>query len=84
MIAKRTDRNHALLMLTLRQLGWQVIDLHTLPNFVDAIARRGPSLRLLEFKANEKASFTLAQQALLEQGWPICVVRTIDDCERLR
>ena len=84
MIAKRTDANHALLMTTLRQLGWQVIDLHTAPNFVDAIAQRGQHLRLLEFKAGPAARFTLAQQALLDQGWPICVLRSVEDCEQLR
>jgi len=82
--ARRTDANHALLVKTLRLLGWRVVDLHIVPNFVDAVANRGAVVRLLEFKAKPTAPLTAAQRTLIEQGWPIRILSSLDDCVRLQ
>lgn len=84
MIPRRTDRNHAELVDVLRTLGWHVVDLHTVPCFVDAIAQRAGELRLLEFKADARSPYTAAQMRLFDRGWPIWVLRNLEDCERLR
>jgi hypothetical protein len=88
--ARRTDQNHAAIVKALRQCGWLVLDTHTLPNGVDAIAYRpgdypGGCFRMLEFKKPDgKLRLTDSQRELLNQGWPIHILRSVDDAIALR
>lgn len=83
MRAKRTDANHREIISTLRILGWQVADTHDLPNFVDAVACRGLDVRLIEIKA-PKGTLTSSQDFMVSNGWPIKILRSVDDAVNLR
>ncbi|MDH5244829.1 MAG: hypothetical protein OEW98_00135 [Betaproteobacteria bacterium] len=80
--AARTDANHRALLQALRQCGWSVVSTHALGGFVDAVACRRGVVVLLEFKQG-KGTLTASQQRLLDDGWPIRVVRTVDDVAAL-
>lgn len=81
--ARRTDTTHREVIDTLRQCGWKVADTHALPNWVDCVASRGDAVRLIEIKA-PKGKLKPSQQRLMNDGWPIVVLRSAEDAARLR
>ncbi len=83
--ARRTDANHRQIVDALRDVGWQVIDLHRVGNGCPDLicwhyARQ--ALRLVEVK-DGKGELTEGQQRLIDEKWPICIVRTVDDAVNL-
>ena len=80
--ARRVDRDHARFISTLQKIGWAVVDTHALPGFVDAVCYRAGILRLVEFKT-EKGTTTPMQKDL-HRRFPVVIVRSLDDCLRLR
>lgn len=85
--AARTDATHAPIIETLRKLGWLVADTHSLPNFVDAVAFKptgAGGVRLLEIKSGAKAPMTDSQKFMVRDGWPICILRSVQDAIDLR
>lgn len=76
----RVDGNHAEIVEALRKSGWQVVSLAAVGDGVpDLLAYRpGQPLRLLEVKAT-RGVITRLQEQFMAQGWPITIVRTVDD-----
>lgn len=83
MRAKRTDATHRAVIDTLRKCGWQVVDTHEAPGWVDCAAMRFGEVRLIEIKT-AKGKLTDSQQRLLEQGWPIHILTSPEDAAALR
>ena len=81
--AKRTDQTHREVIDTLRACGWTVFDTHALPGWVDCTATRHGEIRLIEIKT-AKGKPTDSQRKLLEDGWPINILRNSDDAMKLR
>lgn len=79
----KVDSTHREVIDTLRQLGWDVEDTHTLPNFVDAVAMRGEQVRLIEIKG-VKNRLQPSQKRLIDRGWPIVILRSMQDAINLR
>jgi len=79
MIRARIDKTHVELVKVLRSLGWMVLDTHALKGFVDAVGyHHKHGVVLFEFKASEKSPLTKGQAALIELGWPVQVLWSID------
>lgn len=76
----RVDGNHGDIVEALRRTGWQVVSLAEIGGGVpDLLAYRvGQPLRLLEVKA-ARGVITAAQERFMAQGWPVTIVRTVDD-----
>ena len=76
----RVDSNHGDIVTALRRLGWRVVSLASVGQGVpDLLAyRTGQPLRLLEVKAKGGVA-TPAQEAFMADGWPVTIVRSIDD-----
>ena len=76
----RVDSNHGDIVTALRRLGWKVVSLASVGQGVpDLLAyRTGQPLRLLEVKTNSGV-VTPAQEAFMADGWPVTIVRSIDD-----
>jgi Holliday junction resolvase len=53
--ARRTDRTHAVIRDTLRKLGWFVLDVSAVPNFVDMIAAKHGRVIFIEAKDGAKS-----------------------------
>ena len=80
---RRTDANSRELLAALRRMGWVCIPTHELRNFVDIMACRAGQVRLIELKT-DRGKLTASQERLIDEGWPIHLVRTVEDCEALR
>jgi hypothetical protein len=84
MRARRTDANHRQLLEALRRCGWAVVSTHVVGGFVDAVAwHPSRGVRLLEFK-QPKGTLTASQRGLLADGWPVVIVRSVDEAAALR
>lgn len=83
--ARRTDSTHTEVIKTLRQCGWKVADTSRLPKFVDAVAYHPgrDSLRLVEIKS-AKGKMTDAQDLFMALGFPVHVLRSVDDALALK
>ena len=82
--AARTDANHRAIKRALEQCGWYVIDTHTLPGFVDLVAKHAAwGLKLIEVKT-AKGTLTPAQENLRSHGWPVVILRSVEDAAALR
>ena len=81
--AQRTDRTPREVIDTLRQCGWKVADTHALPNWVDCVASKGETVRLIEIKT-ATGKLKPSQQRLIDQGWPVVVLRSAEDAVGLR
>ncbi len=85
---KRLDSNHHALVRELRQLGWLVMSTSGLGGgFPDLVIARpfqhtedgeAPSVRLIEIKT-ATGTLTPHQQRFTADGWPVTVVRSLDD-----
>ena len=71
-------------MKHLDRYGWDAIPTYTVPGFVDAVAvhRQTNRVILCEFKMPEGKP-TVAQQRLIDRGWPIVYLRSESDVLRL-
>lgn len=79
----RTDANHRELLAALRRCGWTCQSTHQLgAGFPDAVCHRAGVVKLVEFK-RAKGALTEAQEAKQIAGWPIIVVRSVEDCAAL-
>ena len=82
--AAKVDANHQAIRSALRRCGWKVIDLSRAGNGVpDLLALKGESLRLVEVKS-DKGKLTAWQALLQLEGWPIHILRSVDDAIALR
>jgi Holliday junction resolvase len=72
------DAPHKLITEALRKCGWLVIDTSRLPKFVDLVAAKGDRVLLIEVKAG-RGKLTVAQQLNASMGWPIKIVRSVDE-----
>jgi Holliday junction resolvase-like predicted endonuclease len=81
--AAKCDVHHAAVRDALRELGFRVLDTSRYPGFVDLLARRHHQWWLIEVKtAQNKAgrvSLTASQQQLMDEGWPLVILRTRDE-----
>ena len=78
----RTDQNHAAVIARLRERGWLIFDTHGLPNFVDCVGQRHThGIRLFEIKASAKKKLKPSQQALLDAGWEIIRLDSVEDVD---
>ena len=79
----RVDRNHAEIVMALRRCGWLVHDTSSqgggFPDLVCAI--RG-KIVLIEIKF-AAGKLTHDQHLFREKGWPVHIVRTLDDVQEL-
>ena len=80
----RTDLNHQAIANYLRAKGCRVFSLHTVgKGFPDLLVLLpGGRLALVEVKS-PKGRLTPDQEKFLADGWPVVVVRTEGDCDRL-
>jgi len=53
--ARRTDQNHAEVLLALIRCGWYVRDTHAIPDFFDFIAAKGGRVVFGEIKDGSKS-----------------------------
>lgn len=85
MRARRTDANHWQIVKALRACGWLVRDVHTLPLWIDlTVYHPGRDvLRLVEVKT-ESGKLAPAQERLITDGWPIHVLRCVEDAVGLK
>ena len=75
----KVDRNHADIVDALRKCGWLVRSLASQGDgFPDLVVARGAVVRLVEVKAG-RGSLTGAQQQFMADGWPVTIVRSVDD-----
>ena len=80
----RTDRNHAEIRDALRARGWKVVSLADVGGGVPdlLIWRPGKRIRLIEVKA-EHGALTDDQQTFLMEGWPVTIVRSVEEALRV-
>jgi len=75
----RKDGNHAELERVLRQLGYLVFDCSAVGDgFPDLTVCRAGRVQLLEVKA-PGGTLTAEQQRFMQLGWPVTIVRSLDD-----
>ena len=82
--AAKVDANHEAIVAALRAQGWKVCSLAALGGGVpDLLAHheyRG--WRLIEVKAG-KGKLTALQENFWLKGWPVTIVRSVDDATSL-
>lgn len=76
--ASRTDATHRNVVNALRNTGWVVAETHRLPGFVDAVASKGDTSRLVEIKTGN-GPLTDSQRKLIRDGHPVYVLRCPED-----
>lgn len=75
----KIDSTHREVVKALRQCGFRVADTHALSGFVDVVAEKRGRVWLIEIKREKGGRLTASQQKLIADGWPITVLRTVDD-----
>ena len=79
----RVDGHHAEVLDTLRSLGWLTLSLAEIGRGCpDALAYRQGIWRLIEVK-QPSGKLTLPQVAFIQKGWPVDIVRGMDDVVKL-
>lgn len=80
----KVDTTHAEIRQTLRQLGWKVVDTHALPGWIDMVAWH-PGRQVAAFidAKSERGKPTESQQKLVDEGWPIRFIRSVEEAVRL-
>ena len=80
----RTDANHRAIAAYLRAKGCLVFSLHIVGKGLPDLLVRLPNgtLTLIEIKT-AKGHLTPAQRDFIGSGWPVTVVRSESDCDRL-
>jgi Holliday junction resolvase-like predicted endonuclease len=81
--AAKVDAGHSSIRDALRQFGWKVHDTSRLGGFVDLVATRNGQVALIEVKTGHgkagKWRATKSQTAMIEAGWPITVLTTVEE-----
>jgi len=83
--AARVDGNHAIIVDALRRVGCRVLDLSRVGDGAPDLLVRAPGqgdLMLMEVKA-AKGKLNARQRLFEAEGWPVFVVRTVEDALRL-
>lgn len=86
--AARVDGNHKSIVEALRRVGCRVLDLSRVgdgcPDLLVSLPQRGrvPELMLMEVKTS-RGKMNAAQRIFEADGWPVFVVRSVDDALRL-
>lgn len=86
--AARVDGNHKSIVEALRRVGCRVLDLSRVgagcPDLLVSLPQRGrvPELMLMEVKT-ARGKLNAAQRIFESEGWPVFVVRTVDEALRL-
>lgn len=86
--AARTDANHSAIVGALRRVGCRVLDLSRVgagcPDLLVSLPQRGrvPELMLMEVKT-ARGKLNAAQRTFEAAGWPVFVVRDVDEALRL-
>ncbi|HEX2594717.1 MAG TPA: VRR-NUC domain-containing protein [Rhizomicrobium sp.] len=84
MRARRTDATQKAIAAAFRQLGWKVIDLSAVgKGCPDLMISRAGTVRLIECKT-DKGKLTPAQQERIAEGWPVQIVRRVEDAAEVR
>jgi hypothetical protein len=80
----RRDLNHRAVVEALRACGWRVWDLADLGGGISDVLAYRPNkgLRLFEIKYQDGA-LTPDQEQRIMEGWPITVIRSIEQVARL-
>ena len=79
----RIDTSHPEIVAALRACGWKVKCTAALPKWVDAtVFKPSRGVLLLEFKTGN-GKLRPSQQKLIDEGWPIKMLRTAADAARL-
>ena len=75
----RVDRNHAEIVSALRKCGWLVHDTSSQGHgFPDLVCAFHGNVRLIEIKF-ARGKLTSDQVKFHQSGWPVHIVRTLDD-----
>lgn len=86
--AARTDQNHSEIVMALRRVGCRVLDLSRVgngaPDLLVSLPQRGrtPELMLMEVKT-ARGKLNARQRSFEADGWPVFVVRSIEDALKL-
>ncbi len=81
--AAKVDSNHGEIVRALEQCGWLVCSLAPLGKGVpDLLIYKAGKFVLVEVKS-PKGAFNKLQGLFQAQGWPVVLIRTIDDVLRL-
>lgn len=80
---KRVDSTHGEVRDALKAAGWGVLDTHDYPSFVDLVAWKGDTVRLIDAKG-PKTKLSPAQAKLVARGCPIVFIRTKEEAVNLR
>lgn len=82
--AHRSDSNTKPIVQALKMSGWLTLDLRDCGNGCPdlVIWRADKGVRLIEIKT-EKGTLEPKQQALIDAGWPIRIVRSVEDALEL-
>lgn len=81
--ARRVDRPHKAITEALRKSGWLVADTSRLKGWCDLVAYKpGQGVKLIEVKT-PTGTLTAKQIALRADGWPIYIVRSVEDAVQL-
>ena len=79
----RVDHNHSEIVNALRKCGWLVHDTSSQGNgFPDLVCSLRGKIVLVEVKFARR-KLTPEQYQFLENGWPVHIVRTVDDVHAL-
>lgn len=77
----RTDANHVAISDALREDGWSIRYLKWPCDLL--ICKSGRHMLLAEVKTDDKSKLTPSQLDLITDGFPLVVLRTVDDVHRL-
>ncbi len=86
--AAKVDGNHGEIVQALRRVGCRVLDLSRVgagcPDLLVSLPQRGriPELMLMEVKT-ARGKLTQAQRIFDAAGWPVFVVRSVDEALKL-
>ena len=74
----KVDSNQAEIVEAMRKAGWQVVSLAALGGGVpDLLCAKGLAVKLIEVKS--ATGHLTPWQVRFHQGWPVQVVRTVED-----
>lgn len=79
----RLDSNHKAIELALRKCGWQTINLSSIGGACpDLLVQRRGRMLLVEVKT-ENGQVTPEQMAFRLDGWPVTIIRTVEEVLKL-
>jgi len=78
--AARVDRNQEEIITALQRTGWAV---ERIRQPTDLLIAKAGRMLLCEVKDGPKAKLRPSQQRIIARGFPVIVIRSLDDVERL-